>query len=284
MARKFVWTLVLSLTLAVVLVASPTSHAQCEALEQEVTNLKQQVQRLEAQVGVLLHKQTQLLAQQPQADQARATQEPAAPQQAQPAKQARRTPDSRPGYDEALVLYDLVEQHLFRGEIDEAKQAVAEFDATHEGTQAAGWTRALNRELSVVGKPAPEDWAVEEWYQGEGEVDLDGSKATLVIFWESWCPHCRSEVPKLQAIYDSFKDSGLQVLGVTRLTREATEQSVREFIEQNTVSYPMAKESGALAEYFSVKGIPAAAMVKDGTIVWRGHPTRVTETFLENWL
>jgi thiol-disulfide isomerase/thioredoxin len=278
MVRKVVFSVALFLALAVIISASPTTQAQCEALEQEVANLEKQVQRLETQVSILLQKQTQLLSQQQQKPNAPAT------GQTDQKPQAKKAPDARPGYDEALALYDTVEQHLFRGEVDAAKQAVVEFDAQHEGTQAAGWTRALNRELSVVGKPAPDDWFVEEWYQGESEVKLDGNKPTLLIFWESWCPHCRNEVPKLQSIYNEFKDSGLQVLGVTRLTREATEQTVLEFIEQNTVSYPMAKESGALAEYFSVKGIPAAAMVKDGTIVWRGHPTRVTEAFLQNWL
>ena len=282
MVRKILFSVALFLTLGVFLAASPAARAQCEALEQEVDQLKQQVQRLESQIGALLHKQKQLLTQ--QQGSAGTQQGQATPKPAQQAKPVKAAASSRPGYDEALALYDRVEEYLFRGEIDEAKQAVAAFDEQHAGTQAAGWTRALNRELSVVGKPAPEDWAVEKWFQGEGDVTLDGAETTLVVFWESWCPHCRNEVPKLQGIYENFKDSGLQVVGVTRLTRDATEQSVREFIEQNTVSYPMAKETGALAEYFSVKGIPAAAMVKDGRIVWRGHPTRVTEAFLGNFL
>jgi len=134
-----------------------------------------------------------------------------------------------------------------------------------------------------VGKATPEGWFIEKWYQGESEVDLDGPP-TLLIFWESWCPHCRNEVPKMQKFYEKFGARGLQVVGVTRITKTATEESVKEFIAGNDVSYPMAKETGALAEYFNVKGIPAAAVVKDGKIVWRGHPIRVTEKLLESWL
>ena len=48
--------------------------------------------------------------------------------------------------------------------------------------------------------------------------------------------------------------------------------------------HAIAKETGALAEYFSVKGIPAAAVVKDGRIVWRGHPIRLTSELLDSWL
>ncbi len=43
-------------------------------------------------------------------------------------------------------------------------------------------------------------------------------------------------------------------------------------------------ETGKLTEYFNVSGIPAAAVVKDGKIVWRGHPIRLTDEMLKNWL
>ncbi len=88
----------------------------------------------------------------------------------------------------------------------------------------------------------------------------------------------------MQAIYDQYRDKGLQVIGVTRLTRTATAESVVSLISEQQVSYPIAKETGALAEYFAVKGIPAAAVVKDGQIVWRGHPQRLKPELLESWL
>ena len=51
------------------------------------------------------------------------------------------------------------------------------------------------------------------------------------------------------------------------------------------VSYPIAKESGdALSKHFGVRGIPAAAMVKDGKVVWRGHPARLTDDMIEGWI
>ena len=111
----------------------------------------------------------------------------------------------------------------------------------------------------VLGKPAPDDWAIETWYQGEDGITLDGRGTTLIIFWEAWCPHCRNEVPKLQQVYDRYREQGLQVVGVTRITKTATEESVREFIADSGVGYAMAKETGDLAGYFNVKGIPAAA-------------------------
>ena len=33
-----------------------------------------------------------------------------------------------------------------------------------------------------------------------------------------------------------------------------------------------------------IKTVPAAAVVKDGKIVWRGHPSRLSESMIKKWL
>ena len=39
-----------------------------------------------------------------------------------------------------------------------------------------------------------------------------------------------------------------------------------------------------LAQYFAVSGIPAAAVVKNGKVVWRGHPARINDEMLKGWM
>jgi thiol-disulfide isomerase/thioredoxin len=184
------------------------------------------------------------------------------------------------GREEALALYHKIDGLVATGNLQQAQRELTAYNEKHAGTQAAGWTRSLSRELEVVGKEAPTDWKIEKWYQGESEITLDGTRPTLLVFWESWCPHCRNEVPKMQEVYDRYKDEGLQVLGVTRITQTATEESVKSFIAEHNITFPMAKETGDLATYFNVKGIPAAAVVERGKILWRGHPIRLTDELL----
>jgi thiol-disulfide isomerase/thioredoxin len=232
----------------------PSALAQsCEDLEQKLDELTRRVEALERQSS-----------------------------RSRPAQQ--RAASNRAAREEATVLYGQVDTLIAQGKLEEANRSVAAFNEKHEGTQAASWIRSLTRELAVVGKAVPGDWFIEKWYQGESDVDLDGGRATVLIFWESWCPHCRTEVPKIQKLRDAHEAEGLQVLGVTRITRTATEESVTRFIAESGVTYPIAKETGALAEYFNVKGIPAAAIVKDGKIVWRGHPMRLTDELIDSWL
>jgi hypothetical protein len=59
---------------------------------------------------------------------------------------------------------------------------------------------------------------------------------------------------------------------------------VRSFVTEKGVQYPVAKENGSLSSHFGVSGIPAAAVVKNGKVIWRGHPARLSEAMLKSWL
>jgi hypothetical protein len=91
-------------------------------------------------------------------------------------------------------------------------------------------------------------------------------------------------VPKIQSIYSDLKGEGLQVVGLTKITRSSTEEKVSTFISEKQIAYPVAKEDGELSRYFNVSGIPAAAVLKDGKVVWRGHPAQLNEAKLKAWL
>ncbi len=183
----------------------------------------------------------------------------------------------------ARNLYTQINEMVAKGDIDGAKQKMVDLTTNYGDTTTAKRAQSLNAELSVVGKPAPADLKVEKWYQGQSNVDI-GKGATLVVFWEVWCPHCKREVPKLEATYEKYKGKGFQVVGLTKITKSSTEEKVQEFITEQKVSYPMAKETGEMSDYFAVSGIPAAAVIKDGKVVWRGHPGRLTDDMISGWL
>ena len=172
------------------------------------------------------------------------------------------------------------------GDIDGARKKLNDLLQHYSRTRAARQARSLAIEMAVIGKPAPETLAVEKWYQGEseGEGSLKAKGATLLVFWEEWCPHCRAEVPKLEKVYDRYKAKGLHMVGLTRLTRGVTDDKVQSFLTDQHITFPIAKEDGQLSSMFNVRGIPAAAVVKAGKIVWRGHPARLTDAMIQGWL
>jgi peroxiredoxin len=169
------------------------------------------------------------------------------------------------------------------GDFDTAKTKIAELTDKYPTSRAAKAATRVKAELDVVGKPeAP--LTVEKWFQGS-EADLKGGKAELLVFWEVWCPHCRREVPELVETYTKFQPQGLRVVGLTKMTRDVTEDQVTSFIKENNLPFPIAKEQGtAMSDAYGVSGIPAAAIVKDGKVVWRGNPARLTDSLLQGIL
>lgn len=172
-----------------------------------------------------------------------------------------------------------------KGDQVAAKEEMTAFLAKYSGTEAAKKASRLNQELAVVGKAAPPQLTVEKWYKGDGEsIDLTADGVSLLVFWEEWCPHCKREVPKMQATYDKFHDDGLEVVALTKITKTSTEEKVTAFIETNSLEFPIAKERGDVSRYFNVSGIPAAAVVKDGKVIWRGHPGQLNDSIIQGWL
>ncbi len=184
---------------------------------------------------------------------------------------------------EAQAAFGEISRERDSGDPMKAKTQMTAFLQKYGATNTAKKARALSRELAVIGKTAPTNWGIEKWFQGENDVDLNSGN-TLLVFWETWCGFCQREVPKLEALYNTLKGDGLQVVGLTKITKSSTEQKVTEFISTKKLSYPVAKENGTAAAYFNVSGIPAAVVMKDGKVIWRGHPAKLTQARLKSWL
>ena len=183
----------------------------------------------------------------------------------------------------AAGLYEAIGKAVRDGKIDDAKAKLSELKKKYSNTTAYRRARKIERELEVIGKASPTALAVEKWYTNEVKIDLASDTPTLLVFWEIWCPHCRREVPKMQETWTKYEGK-IQMVGLTKITRSATEEKVIEFLAENKVTYPTAKENGDLSKHFNVSGIPAAAVVKGGKIVWRGHPGRLSDEMINGWL
>ena len=151
----------------------------------------------------------------------------------------------------------------------------APLDATRAGKAAA----RMATEVNLIGTDAA-PLEMEKWFQGKAA--LGDSKATLLVFWEVWCPHCKKELPKLAEEEGKYKEKGIQVVGITKVTKSATDESVEAFIKESKAKFPIGKEKdGSLSKAYAVSGIPAAALVKDGKMIWRGHPARLDDATLD---
>lgn len=202
------------------------------------------------------------------------------------AVEARPTTPAPPGTpsaaDEAAAntLYATAKEQAEALDYDAARATLAGLQAKYPDSRASKRAAKLLDELAIIGKVvAP--LAVDRWLQGQ--ASFEGAPPTLVVFVEAWCPHCQEEQPKLQEL--SVRWAGrLQVVAITQLTRTATEASTREWMAKDHVTYAYGVEDGSLSREFGVSGIPAAAIVKDGKVIWRGHPARLEDPVIDKIL
>ena len=192
-------------------------------------------------------------------------------------------PAGDPSFKElqARERFQEIQTHHTRLEVDQVRakmKALAEDFPEVKGLPA--FTK-LAAEVAHIGKEAG-TLEVEQWYQGE--TTLAGANVTLLVFWESWCPHCQDEMPKIQKLFEQYQERGLNVIGLTKITQSATMTSVLAFIGERDLTFSVGKENGSMSKYYGVEGIPAAAIVKNGIIIWRGNPERISNLTIEKAL
>ena len=127
-------------------------------------------------------------------------------------------------------------------------------DALGQVSQTAGsfdeCRRADPGQLQDCG-PAPEFAGLENWINtaspDAGPTPHDG-KVTLVDFWAYACINCQRAGEHITALYDTYRDSGLEVVGVhsPEYGFEHDLGNVKRAVEQEGIHYPVAQDNDFL--------------------------------------
>ena len=111
-------------------------------------------------------------------------------------------------------------------------------------------------------------------------TDLDGKpislqdyrgKVVLLDFWAVWCGPCLTEIPNVKRVYDTYKDKGFDIIGVSLDTDETR---LRNYLKKNNISWRQIfsgqKWNSPLAQQYHIRSIPAPWLIaKDGTLISR---------------
>ncbi len=128
-------------------------------------------------------------------------------------------------------------------------------------------------------------------------TDYEG-KVILLDFWATWCAPCIKEMPVLQDLYDTYRDSGFEVIGIS--VDEQGAVIVKPFLKKVGATYPnliyseeVVQDYGGgnpeiLNTYGPLQGIPATFIInRNGEIVQKyvGEvPRRILEAHIRKLL
>jgi thiol-disulfide isomerase/thioredoxin len=82
----------------------------------------------------------------------------------------------------------------------------------------------------------------------------------LVVFWATWCPLCRKELPHIEQLYQRHKARGFEVLAVSI---DAERLEVDEFLRDHKYGFPVAMRSERHSHIFGVTKTPPRLFLVD---------------------
>ena len=164
-------------------------------------------------------------------------------------------------HEEALQLL----QHLEKTEKENPfiRSIFTEIAMIHEETGNAELSKAYflkaDPKLEMIGKPAP-DFSLTDINGNPISLKDYQGKVVLLDFWATWCGPCIAEMPNVKKIYDTCKDMGFVVIGIS-LDNDASE--VRDFLKKCELPWRQIcdGQDGPLEKLFQIRGIPSLWLI-----------------------
>ena len=117
-----------------------------------------------------------------------------------------------------------------------------------------------------------------EWLVGQAPQAWAKDEVYVLECWASWCGPCVRAMPHVESLWQTLKDEGIHIIGVNVSDRLKNDQIVA-FLQKQPVppTYPIVVDrTNLLRQTLNFQGIPYACAVRNGVVVWTGHPGSLT--------
>ncbi len=113
-----------------------------------------------------------------------------------------------------------------------------------------------------IDKPAP-DFTIADIDGKTFTLSQQKGKDVMLIFWATWCPPCKQEIPNLIELRNTYDANTLAIIAIS----DESDKTLRSFSQPNGLNYTVASAQNLPAPYNEVTGIPTIFFIdKNGTI------------------
>ncbi len=114
--------------------------------------------------------------------------------------------------------------------------------------------RTLNSKVCNIRQYILEDYV--------GQEASTPQKLLVISFFATYCKPCIRELPFLNALYEKYKQAGLQVVSISVDKNKVDQQKVSALIKEKGVKFPVVKDPyNLIMKRYAVKRLPAVYMV-----------------------
>lgn len=141
----------------------------------------------------------------------------------------------------------------------------------------------------VVAAP---DFTLTDQYGNTHTLSDYKGKTVFLNFWATWCGPCKSEMPDIQDLYESYgeNEGDVIILGVAGprteqnpFTNEGTQEDVEQFLEDNGYTFPVVMDlTGEIQSAYAISAFPTTFMIDSNGNVYGYVPGALTRDIMES--
>jgi len=93
-------------------------------------------------------------------------------------------------------------------------------------------------------------------FMGVAELDAyvkeNAGKPTMALFWTTWCPSCKQEIPEMEKLNQTYSDK----VNVITISLDEKVEALHQFFNGKDLDLPVYMGDEAIARKFGVEAIP----------------------------
>ncbi|MES2793271.1 MAG: redoxin domain-containing protein [Planctomycetota bacterium] len=173
--------------------------------------------------------------------------------------------------DSPEAMFQLGSTYEFSGKTKDARTWYVKLSSTASETPSGARAKGALSRLDSKG----ENFNLKGKDLSGATVDIAAmkGKVVLVIYWANWSEPLVKDLPQIRALYEQYRDRGLEILGVNL---DATKEDAQAWISQHKVDWKQLHEEGGLegsplAVEYGIIHLPSMFVIdRASKVVYRG--------------